>query len=277
MKMKKYLIGVIFTTLAVYCFAQQNLVDSINSYKIDNQLSISIIDFNKISENPMFTKNEIEVLSNKDEILFVCNLPKVSLEKSKVDLNIFTSQISTDIFETNRKNNLTKNVFMKQKDNLDFSFQERPNKNLSLINDDFFEKNRRNIYSSMWAFASLNYLYCDLVAFMDKDLHSQYHTGEVDGMKITPEFLTGAALMMQISIANVFLPQVIKNDRTLRWVQIASGITMSLIQSATLFAGKPTPYYATFSALEIGATTFITINALKWKTNSKKKLSTESY
>lgn len=275
--MKKYLIGVIFTTLAVYCFAQQNLVDSINSYKIDNQLSISIIDFNKISENPMFTKNEIEVLSNKDEILFVCNLPKVSLEKSKVDLNIFTSQISTDIFETNRKNNLTKNVFMKQKDNLDFSFQERPNKNLSLINDDFFEKNRRNIYSSMWAFASLNYLYCDLVAFMDKDLHSQYHTGEVDGMKITPEFLTGAALMMQISIANVFLPQVIKNDRTLRWVQIASGITMSLIQSATLFAGKPTPYYATFSALEIGATTFITINALKWKTNSKKKLSTESY
>jgi len=275
--MKKYLMGVIFTTLPVYCFAQQNLIDSINFYKIDNQLSVSVIDCNKISENLRFTKNEFDVLSNKDEILFVCNLPKVRLEKSKVDLNIFTSQIGTDIFEINRKNNLTKNVFMKQKDNLDFSFQERPNKNLSLINDDFFEKNRRNIYSSMWAFASLNYLYCDLVAFMDKDLHSQYHTGEVEGMKITPEFLTGAALMMQISIANVFLPQVIKNDRTLRWVQIASGMTMSLIQSATLFAGKPTPYYATFSALEIGATTFITINALNWKTNSKKKLPTESY
>lgn len=275
--MKKYLLGVIFTTMAVNCFAQQNLVDSINSYKIDNQFSFPVIDCNEISENPRFAKNAFQALSNKDEILFACNLSTFSLEKSKLDLNIFTSQIGTDIFETDRKNYLNKNVFMKQKDNLDFSFQERPNNKLSLLNDDFFEKNRRNIYSSMWAFASLNYLYCDLVAFMDKDLHSQYHTGEVGGMKITPEFLTGAALMMQISIANVFLPQVIKNDRTLRWVQIASGITMTLIQSATLFVGEPTPYYATFSALEIGATTFITINALKWKTNSKKKLPTESY
>lgn len=275
--MKKYLLGVFFTPLAVHCFAQQNLVDSINSYKINNQTSISVIDCNKISENPMLIKNEFDVLAHKDEILFVCNLPKVSLEKPKVNLSIFASQIGTDVFETISKDYLNKNVFMKQKDNLDFSFLERPNKNLSQCKDVFFEKNRRNIYSSMWAFASLNYLYCDLVAFMDKDLHSKYHTGEVGGMKITPEFLTGAALMMQISIANVFLPQVIKNDRTLRWVQIASGITMSLIQSATLFAGKPTPYYATFSALEIGATTFITINALKWKTNSKKKLPTESY
>ena len=275
--MKKYLLGVIFTSLGVYCFAQQNAIDSINSYKVDNQSSVSVVDGNLITENPMFAKIKFEILSNKDENLFACIVPKVSWEKPKVDLNIFTSKIGTNIFETNHKNHLTNNVFMKQNENLGFSFQESPNKNLSLINDNFFEKNRRNIYSSMWAFASLNYLYCDLVAFMDKDLHSQYHTGTVDGMKITPEFLTGAAIMMQISIANVFLPQVIKNENTLRWVQIASGITMTLIQSATLFAGKPTPYYATFSALEIGATTFITINALKWKTSSKKKLPKESY
>ena len=96
-------------------------------------------------------------------------------------------------------------------------------------------------------------------------------------MKITPEFLTGAALMMQIPIANVFLPHVIKNDRTLKWVQIASGIAMTLIQSATLISDKPTPYYATFSSLEIGATAFITIDALKWKIDSKKKVPTKSY
>jgi hypothetical protein len=161
-----------------------------------------------------------------------------------------------------------------QNDNLNISFQEN---DLSLTKNNFFEKNRRNIYSSVWAFASLNYLYCDLVAFMDKEMHLQYHTGEVGGMKITPEFLTGAALMMQIPIANVFLPYVIKNDRTLKWVQAVSGIAMTLIQSATLFSDKPTPYYAAFSALEIGATTFITINALKWKTDSKKKAPTKSY
>jgi hypothetical protein len=164
---------------------------------------------------------------------------------------------------------------MEQKDNFDFNFQANSSKNLSLNNDNFFATNRRNIYSSMWAFASLNYLYCDLVAFMDKDLHAQYHAGVVDGTNITPQFLTGAAVMMQIAIMNVFLPQIIKNDKTLKWVQIASGIAMTLIQSATLFVGTPTPYYATFSALEIATTTFITINALKWKTNSKKQLPQE--
>jgi len=166
--------------------------------------------------------------------------------------------------------------YPRQNDNLSIYFLEKPINDLSLTKNNFFEKNRRNIYSSVWAFASLNYLYCDLVAFMDKDMHLQYHTGEVGGMKITPEFLTGAAIMMQIPIANVFLPHVIKNDRTLKWVQIASGIAMTLIQSATLFSDKPTPYYATFSALEIGATAFITINALKWKTDSKKTAPTKS-
>ena len=112
---------------------------------------------------------------------------------------------------------------------------------------------------------------------MDKDLHSQYHSGVVDGTKITPQFLTGAAVMMQISLANVFLPQVIKNDRTLRWVQIASGLAMTLIQSTTLFVGESTPYYKTFSAFEMSATTYITINAFKWKTKSRKKLPPESF
>jgi len=174
-KMKKYLLGVIFTTLAVYCFAQQNVVDSVNSYEIDNQFYVSVIDSNGITENPTFAKIEFEILSNKDDILFTCNLPKVSWEKPKADLNIFTRQIGTDIYVTNHKNRLTNNVFMKQKDYLDFSFQESPNKNLSLINDNFFDKNRRNIYSSMWAFASLNYLYCDLVF---NRVYKPYHQTE---------------------------------------------------------------------------------------------------
>jgi len=68
-----------------------------------------------------------------------------------------------------------------------------------------------------------------------------------------------------------------KSAENRKWVQIASGIAMTLIQSATLFSDKPTPYYATFSALEIGATAFITIDALKWKTNSKKNVPIQSY
>ncbi|MCA6364717.1 MAG: hypothetical protein IM638_16905 [Bacteroidetes bacterium] len=128
-----------------------------------------------------------------------------------------------------------------------------------------FIKNRRNIYSGLWAFATLNYLYADIAGLMDANMLAQYQSGTVGGMRITPGFLTAAACFMQVPIANVFLPQVIKNERTLRWVQIASGAFMTLAQSATLFMGKPSPYYAVFSAFEIAATAYITIDAIRWK------------
>ena len=133
-----------------------------------------------------------------------------------------------------------------------------------------FLRKRRNVYSSLWAFASINYLYADLVGLMDANILAQYQNGVVNGTKITPNFLTVAAGFMQIPIANVFLPHVIKNERALRWIQIASGSVMTLVQTATLFVGKPTPYYALFSAFEIAATTFITIDAIKWKPGSNK-------
>jgi hypothetical protein len=151
------------------------------------------------------------------------------------------------------------------------SNQSRVNIGLLSEEKEPFFKNRRNIYSSLWAFASLNYLYADLVGIMDKNKLIQYQTGVVEGVRITPEFLTIAASFMQIPLVNVFLPQVIKNEKTLRWVQIASGTIMTLVQASTLFVGKPTPYYLLFSACEIAATTYITIDAIRWKPNSNKK------
>jgi hypothetical protein len=141
---------------------------------------------------------------------------------------------------------------------------------LQAADDTPFFKNRRNLYSSLWAFASLNYLYADLVAFMDMKKHNEYHTGSVNGVQITPGFITAAAIMMQIPISNVFLPHLIKNENTLCWVQIASGLAMTVIQSATLFIGKPAPYYVAFSTFEIAATTYITIDAIRWKPGLKK-------
>lgn len=134
---------------------------------------------------------------------------------------------------------------------------------------DFFLNNRRNRYSALWAFTSLNYLYADLVGLMDKNILKQYQEGVVDGIKITPGFLTVAAGFMQVPLANVFLPQVIKNEKTLRWVQIASGTLMTLVQSATLFSGKPAPHYVLFSTIEIGTTAYIAIDAIKWKPGKK--------
>jgi hypothetical protein len=132
-----------------------------------------------------------------------------------------------------------------------------------------FFNNRRNIYSGLWAFASLNYLYADIAGLMDMNLLNQYQQGVVDGVKITPQFLTAAAVFMQIPLSNVFLPQVIKNEKTLRWVQIASGAVMTLVQAGTLFYGKPSPYYVLFSVVEIAATSYITLDAIKWKPKNK--------
>jgi hypothetical protein len=129
--------------------------------------------------------------------------------------------------------------------------------------------NKRLKYSSLWAFASLNYIYADLFGVMDVNLLTQYQTGTVNGVAITPEFLTFAAAYMQLPLANVFLPHIIKNDKVLRWVQIVSGSIATLVQASSLFVGEPSPHYILFSAIEIGATAYITFDAIKWKPSTK--------
>lgn len=128
-----------------------------------------------------------------------------------------------------------------------------------------FVRNRRNMYSSMWAFATLNYLYADLIGLMDVNMLTQYQTGKVDDIEITPEFLTVAGAFMQIPMLNVLLPQIIRNDRALRLIQIISGSIMTVVQTGTLFVGEPAPYYVLFSAIEVATTACITLNAIKWK------------
>ena len=125
--------------------------------------------------------------------------------------------------------------------------------------------NRRLKYSSLWTFAALNYLYADVVGLMDLNLLSQYQTGIVNGIAITPAFLTIAAAYMQLPLSNVFLPHVIKSDKALRWLQIIAGSIATFVQGSTLFVGEPSPYYILFSAIEMGATAYIASDAIKWK------------
>ena len=138
-----------------------------------------------------------------------------------------------------------------------------------------FYKNKRTLYSGLWAYASLNYLYADLMGMMDSHMLNQYLTGEVEGLKMTPQFLTVAGAFMQIPLANVALPHLIKNDKMLKRVQIVSGTIMTLVQTSTLFIGKPSPYYALLSGFEIATTSFITIDAIRWKAKGKEKKALE--
>jgi hypothetical protein len=43
-------------------------------------------------------------------------------------------------------------------------------------------KDGRAILSTLWIFATLNYLYCDVVGLMNSDLLKQYLAGSVNGI-----------------------------------------------------------------------------------------------
>lgn len=255
-----FFLGLSATLLKVSCFAQQaeNAVvsnDSIKIVKLTNDVLIKPVFSSSDSNRNNLNYNEEFALNvkgqTKDTMFYKFQKSDETLPYNDLSLSKKHKVPLTNILQ---KNNFSKL-------DLHLSSQE---------NEPFF-KNRRNLYSSMWAFASLNYIYADLTGLMDKNILLQYQNGVVNGTKITANFLAGAAGFMQIPLANVFLPQIIKNEKTLRWVQIASGTLMTLVQAGTLFVGKPTPHYAVYSAFEIAATSFITIDAIRWKAKSNKK------
>jgi hypothetical protein len=109
--------------------------------------------------------------------------------------------------------------------------------------------------STLWLFATLNYLYCDVVTLMDPVKHGS--------IQLTQGFLLGAAILVEIPIAMVLLSRLL-NYRANRWANIIAGIIMTAVQISTLFVAVPTMYYAFFSAIEIACTAYIVFCAWKW-------------
>jgi len=125
-------------------------------------------------------------------------------------------------------------------------------------------KNRRVILSTLWLFAILNYLYCDIVGLMDPDLLKGFLAGNVGGITINQGFLLEASILMEIPIAMVLLSRML-GYRANRVSNIIAGIIMTAVQVSTLFFGSsPTMYYLFFSIIEIATTGFIVWYAWKW-------------
>lgn len=118
--------------------------------------------------------------------------------------------------------------------------------------------------STLWIFAILNYLYCDVVGLMDPELLQQFMTGNVGGIHITRGFLLSAAILMEIPISMVFLSRILKYGAN-RWANMIAGGIMTAVQFSTLFFGStPTSYYIFFSVIEIACTALIVWFAWKW-------------
>jgi hypothetical protein len=118
--------------------------------------------------------------------------------------------------------------------------------------------------STLWIFAALNYLYCDVVGLMDRGLLRQFLAGEVDGIPLTQGFLLGAAILVEIPIAMVLLSRFL-TYRANRWANILAGSVMTVVQFSTLFFGTSTIYYVFFSIIEIATTVLIVWFAWNWR------------
>ena len=117
--------------------------------------------------------------------------------------------------------------------------------------------------SLLWLFATLNYLYCDIVTVMDPSKLKQFAAGSVNGFEISQGFLLGASILVEIPIAMVLLSKILK-PRINKWANIVAGIIMTVVQFSTLLGNQPTNYYLFFSFIEIATTLLIIFYAWRW-------------
>ncbi len=119
--------------------------------------------------------------------------------------------------------------------------------------------------SILWIFATLNWIYCDVIGFMDADALKGFLAGNLNGIQFSQAFLLGAGVLMEIPILMVLLSRFLPY-RANRWANILAGITMTAVQLGSLFISAPAPFYIFFSVIEIAATAAIVWYAWKWAT-----------
>ena len=122
--------------------------------------------------------------------------------------------------------------------------------------------------STLWTFAALNYLYCDVVSLMDSSKLRGFLAGSVGGLDINQQFLLAAGALVEVPMAMVLMSRL-ATGRANILANIVAGLFMTVVQLATLFAGKPAPYYVFFSAIEITATAAIVAMALTYRSAVK--------
>lgn len=122
---------------------------------------------------------------------------------------------------------------------------------------------RRSVLFTLWVFATLNYLYCDVVTLMDATLLKGFLAGSINGFNISQGFLLASGVLVEIPIAMVLLTRLLPKGAN-RWANLVAGAAMTLVQAATLAFKSPTLYYTFFSVIEIATTAVIVWYAWKW-------------
>ena len=119
------------------------------------------------------------------------------------------------------------------------------------------EKNgsdRKVKLQTLWTFATLNYVYADVVTLFDKTVVTS----------LSQTTLLGAAILVETAIAMVLLTRILKQKAN-RWANIIVGAVNTIAVLASLLVAAPAPYYVFFAAIEIPTTIVIMWYAWTWR------------
>jgi hypothetical protein len=117
-------------------------------------------------------------------------------------------------------------------------------------------KDRKVILSTLWIFATLNYLYADVFNLF-------FNPAAQEVTAFTQGALLVLAILMETAIAMVLLSRVLKHGAN-RWTNIAAGIFHTAFVSWSLFGATQPLFYMFFAAIEIPCTLLIVWYAWKW-------------
>lgn len=122
----------------------------------------------------------------------------------------------------------------------------------------FEMKDGKVMLSTLWIFATLNYIYADVFSVF-------FSPGALKETAIMPAgAVLGFAVLMETAIAMVLLSRVLKYGAN-RWANIIVGALHTAAVFFFVFAGTtPAPFSAFFGAIEIVCTLVIIWYAWKW-------------
>ncbi len=108
-------------------------------------------------------------------------------------------------------------------------------------------------FQTLWTFATLNYVYADVVTLFDKSVVTN----------LSQSSLLGAAVLVETAIAMVLLSRVLKYKAN-RWANVIVGVINTVAVLVSLAVATPAAYYAFFAVIEIATTSVIIWYAWKW-------------
>lgn len=128
--------------------------------------------------------------------------------------------------------------------------------------------NTKVLLSTLWLFATINYIYCDVFTLFHSEDLKNFLSGKVGEMVIDQNFLLTFSIVLEIPIVMILLSRML-NFKLNRILNIVAGGIMTIVQSGSLFAGAPTKHYIFFSIIEIATTISIIGIANKWRNSER--------